>query len=39
MDLDSRGSTSVADVCMIPVQDVLVLGSEARMNTPADSGE
>ena len=28
-------STSVADVCVIPVQDVLVLGSEARMNTPA----
>ena len=28
-------STSVADVCIIPVQDVLVLGSEARMNTPA----
>jgi 4-alpha-glucanotransferase len=28
-------STSVADVCLFPVQDVLVLGSEARMNTPA----
>ena len=28
-------STSVADVCIFPVQDVLVLGSEARMNTPA----
>jgi 4-alpha-glucanotransferase len=28
-------STSVADVCIIPVQDVLVLGSEARMNTPS----
>jgi 4-alpha-glucanotransferase len=28
-------STSVANVCIFPVQDVLVLGSEARMNTPA----
>jgi len=27
--------TSVADVCLFPVQDILVLGSEARMNTPA----
>ena len=28
-------STSVADVCLFPVQDVLSLGSEARMNTPS----
>jgi 4-alpha-glucanotransferase len=28
-------SASVADVCIFPVQDVLALGSEARMNTPA----
>ena len=28
-------STSVADVCLFPVQDILVLGSEARMNKPA----
>jgi 4-alpha-glucanotransferase len=28
-------SGSVADVCIFPVQDVLVLGSEARMNTPS----
>ena len=28
-------STSVADVCIFPVQDILMLGSEARMNTPA----
>ena len=27
--------TSVADVCLLPVQDLLALGSEARMNTPA----
>ena len=27
--------TSVADVCLFPVQDLLGLGSEARMNTPA----
>ena len=26
---------SVADVCILPLQDVLHLGSEARMNTPA----
>ncbi len=28
-------STSVADACLFPVQDILVLGSEARMNTPS----
>jgi 4-alpha-glucanotransferase len=28
-------SSSVADVCIFPVQDVLSLGSEARMNTPS----
>src|ERR1700722_7780225 len=28
-------SSSVADVCIFPVQDVLVLGSDARMNTPS----
>ena len=28
-------ATSVADVCIFPLQDVLHLGSEARMNTPA----
>jgi 4-alpha-glucanotransferase len=28
-------SSSVADVCLFPVQDILALGSEARMNTPA----
>ncbi|HVJ07669.1 MAG TPA: 4-alpha-glucanotransferase [Acidisarcina sp.] len=28
-------STSVADICLIPVQDVLDLGSDARMNTPS----
>lgn len=27
--------TSVADICLIPVQDVLELGSEARMNVPS----
>jgi 4-alpha-glucanotransferase len=26
---------SVANICIIPMQDVLHLGSEARMNTPA----
>ncbi len=28
-------ATSVARLCLIPMQDVLQLGSEARMNTPA----
>ena len=28
-------ATSVANVCIFPLQDVLQLGSEARMNTPA----
>ncbi|MGA7220613.1 MAG: 4-alpha-glucanotransferase [Candidatus Sulfotelmatobacter sp.] len=27
--------SSVADLCLIPLQDVLGLGSEARMNTPS----
>jgi 4-alpha-glucanotransferase len=29
---------SVANVCIFPLQDVLHLGSEARMNTPAEAG-
>jgi 4-alpha-glucanotransferase len=42
--LDQRGvhwafvraaQSSVADLCVIPLQDVLGLGSEARMNTPS----
>jgi 4-alpha-glucanotransferase len=28
---------SIADLCVIPLQDVLGLGSEARMNTPSSS--
>jgi 4-alpha-glucanotransferase len=31
--------TSVADICLFPVQDVLELGSEARMNVPSRSGD
>jgi 4-alpha-glucanotransferase len=27
--------TSVANLCIVPVQDVLGLGSEARMNVPS----
>jgi 4-alpha-glucanotransferase len=27
--------TSIADLCIIPMQDVLQLGSESRMNTPS----
>jgi 4-alpha-glucanotransferase len=30
--------SSVADLCVIPMQDVLGLGSEARMNTPSLHG-
>jgi len=28
-------ATSVADICLFPLQDVLELGSEGRMNTPS----
>ncbi len=28
---------SVAELCIFPMQDILQLGSEARMNTPSDS--
>jgi 4-alpha-glucanotransferase len=28
-------ATSVADICLFPLQDILELGSEARMNTPS----
>ena len=30
--------SSVADLCLIPLQDVLGLGSEARMNKPGNAG-
>lgn len=30
--------SSVADIAILPMQDVLVLGSEARMNLPATTG-
>ncbi len=30
---------SVANLCIIPVQDVLGLGSEARMNVPSETGD
>ncbi len=30
-------ATSVADICLFPMQDVLVQGSNARMNTPAEA--
>jgi 4-alpha-glucanotransferase len=32
-------STSVADTCLFPVQDILELGSEARMNVPSRSDD
>lgn len=31
-------AASVANTCIVPLQDVLELGSEARMNTPAEAG-
>ena len=31
--------SSVADVCVIPLQDYLCLGNEARMNTPSTLGD
>jgi 4-alpha-glucanotransferase len=30
---------SVADTCIFPLQDILSLGSQARMNTPAATGD
>ena len=30
-------AASVADICLFPLQDILELGSEARMNTPSKS--
>jgi 4-alpha-glucanotransferase len=30
---------SVADTCIIPLQDYLYLGSEARINTPSTLGD
>jgi 4-alpha-glucanotransferase len=30
-------ATSVADMCLFPLQDILELGSEARMNVPSQS--
>ena len=32
-------AASVADTCIFPLQDVLGLGSEARMNTPAEAAD
>lgn len=32
-------ATSVADICLFPLQDVLELGSEARMNVPSSSSD
>jgi len=30
---------SVADICIVPVQDILELGADARMNMPSSSGD
>ncbi len=32
-------ATSVADICLFPLQDILELGSDARMNVPSRSGD
>ncbi len=37
-DLIRAALASVADTAIVPMQDVLGLGAEARMNTPATSG-
>jgi 4-alpha-glucanotransferase len=37
-DFISLGMRSVADTCIIPVQDYLGLGDEARINTPSTVG-
>ena len=31
--------SSVADICIVPVQDILELGTDARMNMPSSSGD
>lgn len=38
-DLIRAAYTSVADLAIVPVQDVFGLGGEARMNTPGEGGE
>jgi 4-alpha-glucanotransferase len=37
LELVRLACASVADLCIVPVQDVLDLGSEARMNTPGSA--
>jgi 4-alpha-glucanotransferase len=37
--LISAAASSVADICLFPLQDVLELGSEARMNVPSSTGD
>jgi 4-alpha-glucanotransferase len=32
-------ATSVADICLFPVQDILEIGSEGRMNVPSSTGD
>ena len=38
MGVHPRGADSAAELGLIPLQDVLGLGSEARMNTPSLHG-
>jgi 4-alpha-glucanotransferase len=37
-DMIRSAEASVADLCLMPVQDILDLGSEARMNMPSRAG-
>ena len=38
-DMICLGMRSVADTCIIPVQDILGLGKSARINTPSTLGD
>ena len=39
MEPDRAAMSSVADRCVIPVQDYLCLGNEARINEPSTLGD
>ena len=39
MGTDTYSTSSVADLAVIPIQDYLCLGNEARMNAPSTFGD
>ena len=39
LGLIRAAQSSVAELCVIPLQDYLCLGNEARMNTPSTLGD